>query len=195
MNGISTVQLHFSGAAWTLVSLSPVLLSRWEKGKGFSCPCIYPLKTNFLIGLTPSKNSPEIIFFLSAPLPQFLYLSSAAEYETSSTLEQKYYFVPLSYFEKWNENFCFTGKSIPSPTTLHITTDNRKIPVLSKLDRCHHKVRRNHFLLSVQSIFFFSFNMLCTQKHFIHQFRSSFPAAALHPSFRSPKPTVTVQHN
>lgn len=64
MNGISTVQLHFSGAAWTLISPSPALLSRWEKGKGFSCPCIYPLKTNFLIGLTPSKNSPEIIFFL-----------------------------------------------------------------------------------------------------------------------------------
>lgn len=69
-------------------------------GKGNCLPlCISFENSNFPVGLPPSKKSPEIIFFLCAPLPQFLSLFSAAEYEISSTLEQKWFF-SFSYFEK-----------------------------------------------------------------------------------------------
>lgn len=119
-------------------------------GKGNCLPlCISFENSNFPVGLPPSKKSPEIIFFLCAPLPQFLSLFSSSWIWNQFNIGTKIIFFFLLFWEikshSWfDESFCFTGKSIPPPTWLHFITDTRKIPIPSKLDRSYHKVRRNY---------------------------------------------------
>lgn len=90
---------------------------------------------NFPVGLPPSKNSPEIIFFIFAPLPHLFSLFQQLNMNLLQHWNKIDFFLLFWEIKSCNSfdgSFCFTGKLIPPSTPLNLIADTRKIFIPSK---------------------------------------------------------------